>query len=197
MALPLFTLCLVLSADEVIPADKAAQVTRAEQKAQTEVSQKYGNKKSSELSSQERSQMIRDQAAAEKATLEKAGIDPKTWAREQLKKSRSEYAEGKEKVKALEEKEKQDAEAAAKAEKDGLKDVSVQRGFSEEEPVTLEEKQGENGEVTVEKSLPPDVANDQALASEQDRLENSGDAKDTPAPASKPARGGKGGGRRR
>jgi hypothetical protein len=34
------------------------------------------------------------------------------------------------------------------------------------------------------------VANDQSLASEQDRLENSGAAKDSPAP-SKPAKGGK------
>jgi hypothetical protein len=191
MALPLFTLCLVLAADEVISADKAAEITRAEQKAQAEVSKKYGNKKSSELTGAERGQMIRDQAAAEKAMLEKAGIDAKTWAREQMKKSRDEYAAGKEKVKQLEAKEKKDAADAQKAAKEGgIKDVTVQRGFSDEEPVTLEEKQNENGEVSVEKSLPPDVANDQSLASEQDRLENSGAAKDSPAP-SKPAKGGK------
>ena len=196
----LFALLLILAADEpAIPAEKAATIERQQQKAQTEVNAKYGNKKLNEMSADERRAMMKDQAAAERAVLEKNGVDAKTWAKESQNKTRAEAKDHAERVKALEAQEKKDAEAAAKAKQDGNKDVTVQRGFSDEEPVTLEEKENEDGQVSVEKSLPPDVAADQAAASEQDRLENSGDATDGPRAAPAKGGGGKGGkgGRRR
>lgn len=187
----LFSLCL-LAADDVTPA-KAAEIQRAQTKAQAEVSAKYGNKKSSELSPDERRQMVRDQQAADKAVLDKAGVDAKTWARESVKMDRAGYAATQKEVKDQNEAEKKAAEAAKSGKKDGPTEVSVQRGFNDEEPVTLEEKEND-GQVSVEKSLPPEVAAEQAAASEQDRLE--GAAKSEPeAPAARPAaKGGKGGG---
>lgn len=191
MSLSLLSLCLALVADEPIPAEKAAVIERAQARAQAEVSAKYGNKKSTELSQDERRQMVKDQAAAEKAVLEKHDVDAKQWARESLKKDRAQYAEGQQRVKDLEAKEKADEEKR-KAEANASKEVEVQRGITDDSPVTLDEKPNEEGKVPVEQGLPPEAINDlQSVATE------GGEPGAAPAveeaPAAKPARGGKGG----
>lgn len=193
MSLPLLTLVIALGA-EPIPPDKAAQVERDQQKAQKAVDAKYGNKKLTELSQDERRQLTKDRAEAEAQVLDKHGLDAKQWARESLKKDRAQYAEGKERVKALLEKEKAEAEAAEKAKQAGTGEVQVQKGFSDENPVVLEEQQGDKP--LVEEGLPSDVAADEAAAAEQDRLEGGADSEPSkPAPA--PAAKGKGRGRGR
>lgn len=189
MSLPLLTLVIALGA-EPIPPEKAAQIERAQQKAQAAVDAKYGNRKLSELSQDERRQLTRDRAEAEAKVLADNGVDAKQWARESLKKDRGAYADAKERVKALVEKEKADAEAAEKAKK-ASGEVQVQKGFSDENPVVLEEQEG--GEPVVEKELPADVAADQAAAAEQDRLE--GSPGETSAAPEAPAKGGRGKGK--
>lgn len=184
-----FALALLLAAvaDEPLAPERAAAIEREQQKAQAGVTAKYGNKKPSELSQDERRQMIRDQADADRKVLEKNGVDAKTWARAQLKQDRARYAEGQQAQKALAAKEQAEAEQAKQAADPG--EVVVQRGFSEEVPVTLEENA--TGEVSVEQGLPPEVAEEQALATEQDRLEGAGEAR----PAAPPR--GRGGGKAR
>lgn len=193
MSLPLLTLVIALGA-EPIPPEKAAQIERAQQKAQAAVDAKYGNRKLSELSQDERRQLTKDRAEAEAKVLEENGVDAKQWARESLKKDRAAYADGKERVKALVEKEKADAEAAEKAKKEP-REVQVQKGISDANPVVLEEQEG--GAPVVETELPPEVAADQADAAEQDRLEGNafGESnKDVTESALKGGRGkGKGG----
>jgi hypothetical protein len=169
--------------------EKSAGIEREQQKAQAEVTAKYGNKKPSELSRDERSQMAKDLANADKAVLDKNGVDPKQWARESLKKDRDGYAKGKELVKGLEDKEK--AEAKKKAdEANAPKEVTVQRGVSEDNPVTLDEKANADGTIPVEKGLPPDAARDLEAA-------GGGDTMDKPAAEEKPAPKASGKGSRR
>lgn len=195
MSLPLLILSLALNADDGIPLQQQAQIENDQAKAQAEVAKKYGNKKSSELSQDERRQMIKDQAAADKAVLDKAGVDAKTWAREQMKRSRSDYASAKEMGKEIAEKEKQAAADAAKKGAEAKEtEVQVQRGISDENPVTIDEKAVEDGKPAVEQGI-SDA--DSAAAQEQDRLENSGSADSPSTGGSKPSgKGGKGGKRR-
>ena len=190
MSITLLTLCLALGADEPLAPEKSAAIEREQQKAQAEIDAKYGNKKPTELSREERSQRAKDLAEADKAVLDKNGVDPKQWARESLKKDRAEYAQNKQAVKDLEEKEKA-AEAKKKADAAGPKEVEVQRGVSEQNPVTLDEKPNADGTVPVEKGLPPEAAQELEAAQGQDGASKQEKA---PAPAAKPT--GKGSRRR-
>ncbi len=183
MSITLLTLCLALAADEPIAPEKSAVIAREQRQAQAEVNAKYGNKKSSELSREERGQMTKDLANAEKAVLEKNGVDPKQWARDSLKKDRATYEQGKQLVKDLEEKEKA-AEAKKKADAEGSKEIEVQRGVSEQNPVTLDEKPNADGTVPVEKGLPPEAAQELEAAQGQEGAS----AAEEPRPAAKPAR---------
>ena len=192
MSLSLVALCLALVADEPMAPEKSAGIEREQQKAQAEVNTKYGNKKPTELSREERSQMAKDLANADKAVLDKNGVDPKQWARESLKKNRDEYAKGKELVKGLEEKEKADAKKKADAANEP-KEIAVQRGVSEENPVTLDEKANEDGAIPVEKGLPPDAAKDLEAAGGGD-MGDKASAPEEAKPAAKPS--GKGSRRR-
>lgn len=140
--------------------DRAAAIALDQKAAQEEVAKKYGGKKPSELSNAERAQMVRDQAAAEQKVLDKHGVDAKTWARQQMAQSPQQAAAQKQREEQLAEKRKAEAEAAAKP---AEKEITVQRGFSDANPVTLEE-QATDG-VAVEQGLPPDVAAEQAEAS--------------------------------
>jgi|GEM_PF-1199113 hypothetical protein len=195
MSLALIALCLAFVADEPLSAEKTAVISREQEKAQAEVDAKYGNKKPTELSADERRQQAKDRAAAEQQVLDKNGVSAKEWARESLRKDREQFAQQKELKKQLIEKEKAAAEAIKKAQAQ-LKEVQVQKGFSDENPVTLEEKENEDGKVAVEKGLPGDLSQDEEAAREQDRLENGGSAgasDDAPKAAPKT----RGGGRRR
>jgi hypothetical protein len=201
MSLSLVIVTLILSADEV-PPDKAAAIELQQQKAQAEVSAKYGNKKLSELSQDERRQMVRDSVEADKKVLEKNGVDAKDWQRQQMKKDRAEYAEGKQRVKDLAEKEKAEEEKK-KAEAGKSDEVQIQRGITDSTPVTLDEKPNEGGKVPVEEGLPPEVLQEMgeldgdssAAGGAVPDLEQA--AKMAEEKQGKPAKGGKGGGKRR
>lgn len=188
-------LVLLLLAADPLPVEKSAAIERDQQKAQAEVAKKYGNKKPSELSSDERREMTRDLAEADQKVLDKHGVDPKAWARESIRKGRDEYAQQKDAVKKLDEKEKAEAEKKAAEAKKEPKEITIQKGFNDENPVVLEEKEG--GEVVVEKGLPPEAADESNALSEYERLEGMGAAPEKPAEPAKPTKkSGKGGKRR-
>ena len=192
VSLPLVALCLSLVADEPMAPEKSAGIEREQQKAQAEVNAKYGNKKPTELSRDERSQLAKDLANADKAVLDKNGVDPKQWARDSIKKDRNEYAKGKALVKGLEEKEKADAKKKADAANEP-KEITVQRGVSEENPVTLDEKANEDGNIPIEKGLPPEAARELEAAGGGDPGDKAS-APEEARPAAKPS--GKGARRR-
>jgi hypothetical protein len=173
-------LATLLHAD-LVPPDQAAAIGLDQKAAQAEVAKKYDNKKPSELSGAERAQMTRDLAAAEQRVLEKHGVDAKTWARQQMQRSPREAAAQGAREQALADQRKKDGEARAKAEA-SPQEVQIQRGFSDANPVTLEEKKTDG--VVIEHGIPADAAADQAAASGQAAEEPA-----APAPAAK-GRGG-------
>lgn len=187
MSLSLVTLCLALVADEPLTPDKAAVIERQQQKAQAEVSAKYGNKKPTELSREERKALDQDLANADKKVLEKNGVDPKQWARESLKRDRNEYAQTKAKVKELEEKDKA-LEEKQKAEANAPREITVQRGVSDENPVTLDEKPNEEGTVPVEKGLPPEAQQELNAAGQEGNI-FSAPAQEAPRPTKSKGKG--------
>ncbi|MEW5742018.1 MAG: hypothetical protein AB1938_24095 [Myxococcota bacterium] len=172
---------------EPIPVEQAAAIALDQRDAQAEVAKKYGNKKPSELTNEERAAMIRDQAAAEQKVLDKHGVDRSTWARQQMAKSPKEVAAQKEAEKKLDQKRQDEAKAKAEKDQAGEKEVEVQRGFSDANPVTMEEKPGEG--VAVEQGLPSEAAADQAEAAGQDQPSDGSGAE----AGDKPAKGGKAG----
>jgi hypothetical protein len=155
-------------------AERLATIEREQARETAAVQAKYGNKKSTELSREERAQMIRDLNAAEAKVLDKYGVSQREWARAQINRTREQADAVKQAAKAQEAREKAEAERAAKAQKDENREVVVQKGFSDESPVVLEEKEG--AQPVVEQGLPKDYEADQASASEQDSLEKSTDA---------------------
>ncbi len=182
------TLCLALVADEPLSAQQTAAIEHENDKAQAEISKKYGDRKPNELSADERREMTREQAAAEKKVLEKNGVSAKQWAKETQNVGRDEYSQRQAIKKDLAEKEKAAADAAKKAAA-AEKEIQVQRGISEENPVTLDEKANEDGTVTIEKSIPTDAANDLREAEGNDAPQTGGD--DAPSPKPSKSKGGK------
>lgn len=173
------TLALLLHLDP----SQHAQIEFEQEQAQREVDAKYGNKKPSELTPDETRAKIRDQAQADTKVLEKFGTTPKEWARESLQRNRTQLAEQKQGVKALEANAKAAADEAKKP-KAPQGEVQVQRGFSDESPVMLEEKPV-TGPVGVEKSLPPDVLDEMAMARELDGALGKEAKPGKPVPAAK------------
>jgi hypothetical protein len=149
-----------------LPPEETASIQLEQQKAQSEIAEKHGNKAPAELTAEERREIIREQAEAEKKVLEKHGVTSKEWAVSQMRETVEGRAQVKEAREALEAKQKAEADAAAKPKEE--KAVTVQRGFSEENPATLEEKTG--GAVTVEKGLPEDAKADLEAAAEADKM---------------------------
>lgn len=111
----------------------AAKVTRERAKALEEVNQKYGNKKSSELSSDERRQMIRDQAEAVAKVLEKNGVDAKDFAHYEARASKEDRAAAAASGKALDQREADDKKAADEKKKGKAAETSngvvIERGI--------------------------------------------------------------------
>jgi hypothetical protein len=166
LLLAALTLAAPAFADDDLTPEKTAKIEREKNKALEAVDKKYGNRKSSEMSSDERREVIRERAAAENEVLEKNNVSPKAYVSYTAHMNKEDRAATKAADAKLEEKEKQ--AAAAKKDKEtqgGPKEIQVQRGFNDNNPVVLEEKQG-NGP-TVEKGLPQDYADDQALAGQQ------------------------------
>lgn len=157
-----FALLLALAADDLSP-EKAAKVQKDRDKAMSDVAKKYGNKKSSELSQDERREMIRDQRAAETAVLDKNGVDPKEFARYEAKMSLNDRAATKAERERLDRKEQDDKKTADQ--QSAPKEIQIQRGFNENNPVMLEDNQAAGGQPVVEKGLPPEAQSDQSEAS--------------------------------
>lgn len=158
--------------------EQLAQVQVDREKAMAEVHKKYGDRQPSELSQDERREMIKDVREAEEKVLEKNGVDPKELARYEAKQSLDDRAATKAAKQQIEEKEKRDAEKKEKEEAERANQpIQVQKGFSDSNPVILEENQG-NGAPTVEKGLPPEALDDQNAASGTDKA----DKADAPRP---------------
>jgi len=150
-------LAALLSADDLNP-QTAAVISREQDKAQAKVAEKYGNKKPSELSQEERREMIKDQAEADKAVLDKHGVDARDWARYEMRQGRGERGAQQQAEKALAEKEKEAEAEKAKAAKEP-REIPIQKGFNDQNPVVLEEKEG--ALPRVDTNLPPDAVADQ------------------------------------
>ena len=174
--------------------DETAQITVEQEQARAEVVKKYGSKPNSELSQAERREMTKDLAEAQQKVLDKHGVDAKSFERQALKRSRDEYAQQQATAKKLRDDAKNPKDQPGKK---APKDVTIQRGVSDENPVTVEENEIPEGQVQVERELPPEAASDDAEVKEAERLESmdtgGGDSKPSkPAPKSS-----HGGGRRR
>lgn len=183
-----FAVALLLAlAPEEFNADRIATIEREQAKEAAAVSEKYGNKKSTELSREERAAMVRDLAAADRKVLDKHGMSQRDWARVQINKSKDQSAQVRQATRAQEDQERARAAAEkAEAERAGQKEIQVQRGISDETPVTLEEREG--AAPIVEQGLPAEYEKDQSAAAESDAVESAADAP-APKPAPKAGRG--------
>ncbi|QRK05375.1 hypothetical protein JQX13_35090 [Archangium violaceum] len=126
---------LVLAED--LTPEQLARIRRDEKAAEAKVNAAHGNKKPSEMTNAERRQMIREQQEALQEVMEKNGVSRKDYARQTARMGPKQNAEVDAAEKELEAKEKA---AASKAHGPG--EIQVQQGFSDENPVTLEEQEG-------------------------------------------------------
>ncbi len=133
---------------ESLTPEQLARIRRDEKAAVDRVNAAHGNKKSSELSTAERRQMIREQQEAIQRVMDEHGVSRKDYARQSARMGPKQNAEVAAAEKALEEQEK--AAGAAKPQQTG--ELQVQQGFSDENPVTLEEQEG--AQPIVEHGLP-------------------------------------------
>lgn len=132
-----------VSAQEELTPEKIAKIRRDEKAAMAKVQQAHGNKKSSEMSNEERRQLIAEQGEAAQSALQKNGVSTKDYATYTARMSPDEQKAAEEAEKKLEAQEQAEAaKKAAEAKKAEGGEVQVQQGFSEENPVDLEEKEG-------------------------------------------------------
>ncbi|AKJ02615.1 hypothetical protein ATI61_1176 [Archangium gephyra] len=145
----LMTPNLVLAED--LTPEQLARIRRAEKAAVDKVNAAHGNKKSSELSTDERRQMIREQQEAVRKVMDENGVSPKDYARQSARMGRKQNEQVAAEEKALEAKEKAAGAAKPPHEKEPG-EIQVQEGFSEENPVMLDEQEGASP--VVEHGLP-------------------------------------------
>ncbi len=144
LALPAPTLAAELTAEQI------AKIRRDEKAAIEKVNAAHGSKKPSELSNAERRQMIEEQQQALDEVMEKHGASRKDYARQVARMG----PKGNEEVGAAE-KALEAAEKAAQASKsEGAEGITVQKGFSDENPVEMEAEEG--APPVVEQGLPPE-----------------------------------------
>ena len=136
-------------AEELTP-EQVASIRRDEKAAMERVNEAHGNKKSSELSTDERRQMIQEQQAAIDGVMEKHGVSRKDYARQtaRMGPKQNEAVDAAEKELVAKEK----AAEAAKTQPKEAEEVQVQQGFSDANPVMLEEEAGATP--IVEEGLP-------------------------------------------
>ncbi|HYO72433.1 MAG TPA: hypothetical protein VEU33_40820 [Archangium sp.] len=127
------------SAEDLTP-EQLARIRRAEKAAVDKVNAAHGNKKSSELSTEERRQIIREQQEAVRKVMDENGVSPKDYARQSARMGPKQNEQVAAAEKALEEKEKAAAAKPAQDKEPG--EIQVQEGFSEENPVMLDEQEG-------------------------------------------------------
>lgn len=143
----------VAGADEggELTPEKVAHIRQDEADALQKVDDEFGNRKSSEMSNEERGQAIRKNSAATAAVLEKHGVTAKEYERYTARMGQ----EGNERAKAegqrLSEQAKSakahQAAAATKATEE--KEVPIQQGFDDENPVELESLDGDTPVVEI------------------------------------------------
>lgn len=147
----LLTMSLTLPAlalAEGLTAEQIARIRRDEKAAIEKVNAAHGNKKPSELSNAERKQMIEEQQQALQGVMEKHGASRKDYARQVARMGPKGNAEVEAAEEALEA-----AEKAAQASKsEGSEGITVQKGFSNENPVEMESAKG--APPAVEQGLP-------------------------------------------
>ncbi|MFL5357237.1 hypothetical protein [Archangium sp.] len=137
-----------LAFGEGLTPEQLARVRRDEKAAEAKVQAAHGNKKPSELSAAERRQMIQEQQDAIQEVMDKNGVSRKDYARQTARMGPKGNAEVAAAEKALEAKDK----AAKGTQEQGSGEIQIQNGFSEANPVTLEEQEG--APPTVEEGLP-------------------------------------------
>ncbi|HEX5747815.1 MAG TPA: hypothetical protein VFZ09_16340 [Archangium sp.] len=135
----LMTPNLVLAED--LTPEQLARIRRAEKAAVDKVNATHGNKKSSELSNEERRQIIREQQEASRKVMEENGVSPKDYARQSAKMGPKQNEQVAAAEKALEAQEKAAGAAKPSADKEPG-EIQVQEGFSEDNPVMMEEQEG-------------------------------------------------------
>lgn len=145
-------LCAVLAASTVafseeLSPKKAAEIRRDRDKAMKEIDKKYGDKK---LSREQLNAKAAEVNEADAKVLGKHGVSPKDYGRYDAKMSRSERAETERQTEGL--KKQDEAAAKAAASKKPAKEITVQQGFSEENPTVMDEKEG--APPVVEQGLP-------------------------------------------
>jgi len=121
--------------------EQLARIRRAEKAAVDKVNAAHGNKKSSELSAAERREMIREQQEAVQKVMDEHGVTAKDYARQSARMGPKQNAQVAAAEKALEEKEKAAGAANPPQDKEPG-EIQVQEGFSEENPVMLEQEEG-------------------------------------------------------
>jgi hypothetical protein len=138
-------------AEDLTP-EQLARIRRDEKAALDKVNAAHGNKKPSELSAAERREMIREQQEASRKVMEEHGVSAKDYARQSARMGPKQNEAVAAAEKALEAKEK--AAAAGKPEQAKEPgEIEIQEGFSDENPVTLEEQEGATP-VVVEHGIP-------------------------------------------
>ncbi|QSQ14676.1 hypothetical protein [Myxococcus landrumensis] len=131
--------------------EKVAHIRRDEADALQKVDDEFGNRKSSEMSNEERGQAIRKTSAATASVLEKHGVTAKEYERYTARMGQ----EGNERAKA--EGQRLDAQAktakahhaAAAAKAAEEKEVPIQQGFDDENPVEVESLDGDTPVVEI------------------------------------------------
>lgn len=190
----LLTLCLWAAVPgsaraEDLTSEQIARIRRDEQAALARVNEAHGNKKSSELSNAERKQIILEQRAASQKVMDAHGVSGKDYARQTARMSPTQNAEVAAAQKGLEAREKV---PAGPGKSPDAEDISVQHGFNEDNPVTMEEQEG--APPSVEHGLPADEqapAEAEAAPTEAAPTEAAPIIEEPPAAAApKPARGG-------
>ena len=148
LAVVLLASTLALAGD--LDPKKAAEIRRDREKAMAEIDKKYGKGK---LSKADLNAKAQEQNAAEEKILSAHGVSAKEYGRYEGKMSKADRAATEAEVESLKKKDEAAAKAAA-AKKEGGKEIVIQRGFSEENPTVMDEKEG--APPVVEKGLPAD-----------------------------------------
>jgi len=161
-------LSLAARAQDLDPA-KAAQIEHDQQKEYDKIDEKHGNKAPNEMSSDERRDIIRERAEAEQKVFDKQGVDRRDYTRYNNTLGRDGLAAKKAASEKLAQKDEAEKKAKEAQKNDpnaprDPKDIPIQRGFSDQNPVTLEEKKAGAGGIVVEHGLPPEAEADQAAA---------------------------------
>ena len=147
--------------DELTP-EKVAQIRRDEAAAMKKVSAEFGDRKPSEMSNEERGQQARMQASATASVLEKHGVSAKEYERFSARMGREGNERAAAEAQRLEAQEKAKQAAASAAKPAEEKEVTIQAGFDDDNPVELESVDGDTP--TVEIGIPVEDENAEAAA---------------------------------